>query len=86
VADDHGARVDGLAALYTTAPVDVAADCIEMQDSPCAANWLKHLGANGLKIQPVMKRLKAEVIEMNKIEQWPWTNTDLVTEIYLEET
>lgn len=36
VADDHGARVDGLAALYTTATVDVAADCIGMQDSPCA--------------------------------------------------
>jgi len=86
VADDHGARVDGLAALYTTAPVDVAADCIGMQDSPCATTWLKQLGINCLKIELVMKRLKAEVIEMNKVEQRPWTDSDLVPEIYLGET
>lgn len=86
MADDHGAQVDGLAALYTTAPVDVAADCIRMQDSHCATSYFKHLGANGLKIQPVMKRLRAEVIEMNKVEQRPWTDIDLAPEVYLVET
>jgi hypothetical protein len=30
-----------------------------------------------------MKRVKAEVIEMTKNEQRPWTNSDLATEVYL---
>jgi hypothetical protein len=33
-----------------------------------------------------MKRLKAEVIEMNKVEQRPWTDIDLAPEVYLVKT
>jgi uncharacterized caspase-like protein len=69
--------------VYATAPGDVAADGLGLKNSPFAAALLKHLGTKGLEIELVMKRVKAEVIEMTKNEQRPWTNSDLATEVYL---
>ena len=52
-----------------------------MQDSPYATTCLKYLGTNGLEIEMLMKRVKAEVIEMTQ-KQRPWVNMDPATEVY----
>jgi hypothetical protein len=76
-------QTGGILLGYATAPGDTAADGIGMRNSPFATALLKHLGTKGLEIELVMKRVKAEVIEMTKNEQRPWTNSDLATEVYL---
>jgi hypothetical protein len=73
----------GLLVGFATAPGDVAADGAGMNNSPFTTALLRHLATKGLEVELMMKRVKADVIEITKNQQRPWTNSDLAKEVYL---
>ena len=77
-----GTRGGGLLVGYATAPGDVAADG-NGADSPFTIALLKHLPTPDLEINTAMIRVRADVADMTRQEQRPWTNSDLTSEVYL---
>ena len=73
----------GLVIGYATAPGDVASDG-DGVNSPFTTALLKLLPTKGTELELVLKGIKADVIEATHNEQRPWTNSDLLTEVYLQ--
>jgi len=67
---------------FATAPGDVAADG-DGRNSPFTEALLKHMPEQGVEIEQVMKRVKAEVYNKTNGRQRPWHNSDLVLSVYL---
>jgi hypothetical protein len=73
----------GMLIGFATAPGDVAADGEDLENSPFTTALLKHFPQEGLELQQVMTRVKAEVLKLTDGKQRPWHNSDLAREVYL---
>lgn len=72
----------GLFIGFSTAPNDTAADG-DGSNSPFTAAMIKHLPTPGLEINQVLTRVKADVRAATGNRQRPWTNSDLMADLYL---
>jgi hypothetical protein len=72
----------GLFIGFSTAPNDTAADGTG-GNSPFTAAMIKHLPTPGLEINQVLTRVKADVRAATGNRQRPWTNSDLMADLYL---
>jgi len=80
------ARMDsasGTIIAYSTSPGDVAADG-EGRNSPYTENLLKHMGAPGLTIEQVFKRVRVGVEDYTGGRQLPWETSSLRGDFYFE--
>lgn len=72
----------GMLIGFATAPGDVALDG-DTNNSPFTTALLKHFPTQGLELQQVMTRVKADVLTLTRQRQRPWHNSDLAREVYL---
>lgn len=72
----------GLFIGFSTAPNDTAADG-EGTNSPFTTAMIRHLPTPGLEINQVLTRVKADVRAATNNRQRPWTNSDLMSDLYL---
>ena len=73
----------GMLIGFATAPGDVALDGEDATNSPFTTALLKHFPTEGLELQQVMTRVKADVLTLTRQRQRPWHNSDLAREVYL---
>lgn len=72
----------GTLIAFATAPGQVALDG-EGANSPFSAALSRHLGTQGLEVQQMLTRVRAEVVATTKNKQVPWSNSSLLGEVYL---
>ncbi len=80
------ARMDsasGTIIAYSTSPGDVAADG-KGRNSPYTENLLKHIGAPGLTIEQVFKRVRVGVEDYTGGRQLPWETSSLRGDFYFK--
>jgi uncharacterized caspase-like protein len=67
---------------YATQPDVVALDG-EGRNSPFTTALLKHIGAPGVDISTVMRRVRADVIAATSERQVPWDHSSLTGDVIL---
>ncbi|HXQ06152.1 MAG TPA: caspase family protein [Bradyrhizobium sp.] len=72
----------GTLIAFATAPGQVALDG-QGANSPFSAALSHHIGAQGLEVQQMLTRVRAEVVAATKNKQVPWSNSSLLGEVYL---
>lgn len=66
---------------FATKPGDVASDGVG-RNSPFTGALLKHIGAIGVDVQLMMRRVRKSVFETTNSRQLPWDRSSLVGEFY----
>ena len=72
----------GTLLAFATAPGQVALDG-EGQNSPFSSSLSRHISTQGLEVQQMLTRVRAEVVAATKSKQVPWSNSSLLGEVYL---
>ncbi|MEM6276921.1 MAG: caspase family protein [Pseudomonadota bacterium] len=79
------ARIDagvGSFIAFSTQPGNVALDG-EGVNSPFTASLLQHIGSPGLDLHEMMRRVRADVVDVTGAMQIPWENSSLIDKVYL---
>jgi tetratricopeptide (TPR) repeat protein len=72
----------GTLIAFATAPGQVALDG-EGGNSPFSTALLRHLPTQGLEVQTMLTRVRADVVASTRSQQVPWSNSSLLGEVYL---
>jgi len=52
-------------------------------NGPFSAALSRHIGTAGIEVQPMLTRVRAEVVAKTGGKQVPWSNSSLLGEVFL---